>query len=123
MILPFLRKALAFLALAALFTLPNHPARASFSNPVAQNCSTTVSTSSATILAADPARRSLMIMNINSVNLGISLHGGTAAIGTNGTITLFPGGSVTFTGADVPHNAITGICASGTCQITCTEIR
>lgn len=99
------------------------PAQASPTAPEVFDRSTTVADSSAEILASSTLRRYLLIQNISSVNLGVNTANGTAAIGTAGTVTLFPGGSIEFTGKDVPQNAMKGICASGTCQITIIEVR
>lgn len=113
-----------FLPVFLLAFLAVNPARASITEPEAISCSTTVSNSSATILAADKKRRLLLIQNVDpDEDLGVNPQGGTAAIGTAGTVTLVPNASITFNGKDVPQNAMTGICESGTCQITCIEIR
>lgn len=112
---------LLYAAAILLFLL--QPAQASLTNPAAVNKSTTVTGSSSQILPADSSRRYLLIVNVCSQNIGISITGTTAAIGTAGTVTLFPGGSMEFTGRDVPQNALNGISASGTCGVTIWEIR
>lgn len=111
-----------FAALILIGLFP-YQAKADATNPEAASCSTTVGTSSASILVANKNRRYLLIQNVSSVNLGVSTHNGTAAIGTAGTVTLLPGGSIEFKDKDVPRNAMTGICASGTCQVTCIEVQ
>lgn len=98
------------------------PAFATFADPQLVNLSKSVSTA-AEIIPADRNRRYLLIQNVCASNIGISPTGTTPAIGTAGTVTLLPGGSLELTGVNVPHNAINAISASGTCGITIWEIR
>lgn len=98
-------------------------AGASIALPVAVSRSATVTTSSAQILPLDHTRRYLLVVNVCAVNVGINPTGGTAAIGSAGTITLFPGGSLEFTDYAVPRNAMTGIAASGSCPVTIMELQ
>jgi len=53
-----------------------------------------LSGASETLMAANSARRHLIIQNIAANNMGVNLAGGTAAIGTAGTITITPGGGL-----------------------------
>lgn len=114
--------AINFILMAALVAsvllMHASQAHASITNPVAIDYSTTVTTSSSQILPADPSRRYLLITNVCSDNIGISITGTAAAIGSAGTVTLFPGGSMEFTDQNVPQNALNGIAGSGTCAIT-----
>lgn len=107
----------------AFFVFAPPRAHASLTNPEAVNFSTSVSTASAQILPADPLRRYLLIQNPCTVNIGVNPTAGTAAIGSAGTFTLFPGGSWEFKDRDVPQNAMTAIAASGTCAVSIMEIR
>lgn len=99
------------------------PAGASVTLPAAVSFSTTVGAASAAILPANNARRYLLIQNVCASNIGINPTAGTAAIGTAGTFTLFPGGSWEFRDADVPRGAMTAISASGTCGISIIEMQ
>lgn len=58
------------------------------------NRSGTAGTTSATLAAANPARRGLEIQNISTNNLGVNEFGGTAAIGSAGTYTIAAGASM-----------------------------
>lgn len=99
-------------------------AHASQLSPSVWDRSTSVSTSSAAILPADNgSRRYLLIENVCTSNVGISVDSTTAAIASAGTVTLTPGGSLEFKAPDVPQNAFNAISASGTCAITIWEIR
>lgn len=84
--------------------------------------SRTVSSSSTELVPANKLRRYLLIQNIDdTINVGVN-PGGTAAIGTAGTITLLPGGSVVFEGEGIPQNAFNVISASGTPAVSVWEI-
>lgn len=89
-------------------------------SPSITDRSTSATTSSAAVLAANPQRRALLIQNISSVNVGIST--GTAAIGTAGTLTLAAGASLAFDGPTCPQDAFNAISASGTAPLTIWEI-
>lgn len=89
--------------------------------PTLYDRSTSATTSSTKILAANLNRRSLLIQNISAVNVGINIDAGTAVIGTAGTVTLLPYERMTAEGADCPKNAFTGISASGTAALTIWE--
>lgn len=53
-----------------------------------------LSGTSQTLMAANANRRHLLIQNVAANNMGVNLAGGTAAIGTAGTITLAAGASL-----------------------------
>ena len=65
-----------------------------------------LSGSSQTLMAANAAREILIIQNVAANNIGVNLAGGTAAIGTAGTITLPAGASLTLDNSP-PVGAIT----------------
>lgn len=65
-----------------------------------------LSGSSQTLMAANANREVLIIQNIAANSMGVNLSGGTAAIGTAGTITLPAGASLTFDNSP-PVGAIT----------------
>ena len=58
-------------------------------------------------------RSFLMIHNPGSANAGINPTGGVAAVGSAGTITLVPNGTMTFNIDGVPQNAITVVGTAG----------
>ena len=60
------------------------------------------------LMAANPARRSILIKN-GAANAGINLAGGTAALGGAGTITLAPFEGMYLDGGSCPLGAITAI--------------
>ena len=64
-----------------------------------------------TLMAANPARRSVLIKN-GASNTGVNLNGGTAAIGGAATLTLVPYEAMYLSGADCPLGAITLITTS-----------
>lgn len=84
--------------------------------------SVSVSTSSVEILPVNKRRRYLLIENVCANNVGIALSGTTAALGTAGTMTLFPGGALEFYEPVVPKNAFNAIAATGSCGLTILEI-
>lgn len=90
------------------------PASADKLNPVVENISVSVTTSSSTVIPARKGRRYLLIQNVGTVNVGVSI--GTASIGSAGTFTLLPDavGVLVFEGDFVPWNAFNAIAASGT---------
>ena len=71
------------------------------------DASGTVSTASTQALASNVSRQFLMIQNVstNSNNLGVTLDGTVAAIGSAGTITLAAGQGVIFQ-QNVPSGAV-----------------
>lgn len=69
---------------------------------------TSATGSSQTLMAANANRRAVMIKNGNS-NTGVSLTGGTAAIGGVGTFTLGPLEGIYLDGASCPTSTITVI--------------
>ncbi len=75
-----------------------------------------IGTSSVPILAANVARRYIIIQNISAVNIGVT-PGTTAAIGTEGTFTLTPGGSFVFESSTACTNAWQAIAASGASNV------
>lgn len=62
--------------------------------PTGTDRSGTATTSSTQLAAANPTRRGLNIQNIGANNIGVNEFGGTAAIGTAGTYTIVPQGSL-----------------------------
>lgn len=117
----------AILSLCVLITISAGIAGKAFASagaPALYDLSTTVGNSSATILSANNGlRKYLLIQNVGSSNLGINFDSNTAAIGTQGTVTLPQYGSLEFTGDHVPQNALKGICAGATCYVTIWELR
>jgi len=71
-----------------------------------------LSGSSQSLFAGDMTRHLVLIVNIGNANIGVNLTGGTAAIGSGGTATIVPNGSILL---DIfaPGNAITVIGTSG----------
>ncbi len=84
-----------------------------------------ITNASAQIVPANRRRKYLLIQNLDTLlKVGIN-PGGTAAIGSPGTITLLPGGTLTFEGNNgqaVPQNAFSAIAESGTPSLTVWEI-
>ena len=76
-----------------------------------------LSGSSQLLLAEQPSRGGLLIMNVGNANIGIAFAaaGGTAtaAIGSAGTYTMAPGQSFLPNGGIIPTNAIYVIGTSG----------
>jgi len=72
------------------------------------DCSGTIATGgssqSLVTAATSPQRGYLLLQNISSGNLGLK-EGTGASIGSAGTITVAPGGSIVFEGSFVPQNA------------------
>lgn len=62
--------------------------------PAGTDRSGTATTGSTQLAAANTARRGLNIQNIGANNIGINEFGGTAAVGTAGTYTIVPGGTL-----------------------------
>ncbi len=83
----------------------------------AVNRSGTAATSSGQLAPANPARRGLNIQNIGANNIGVNEFGGTAAIGSPGTYTVAPGGSVSIR----TTNQINAIAATAPTAYTATE--
>lgn len=81
------------------------------------NRSGTATTSSTQLAPANPARRGLNIQNIGANNIGVNEFGGTAAIGTAGTYTLAPGGSMSVR----TSNQVNVIAATASTAYTATE--
>jgi len=54
----------------------------------------TAATTSGTLAAANASRRGLNIQNIGANNIGVNEFAGAAAIGSPGTYTIAPGGSL-----------------------------
>lgn len=81
------------------------------------NRSGTAATSSGSLAAANPNRRGLTIQNIGANNIGVNEFGGAAAIGTAGTYTVVPGGSVSIS----TTNQVNVIAATGATPYTATE--
>ena len=106
------------------FLLVAAPAQASFI-PAAQGqlinrSSASLTTASLTIVAANPARKYLLIHNPSAVNYGCSF-GGTAAIGATGTVTLVPNQTLTIENSFIYTGALNCIAASGTNTIVVYE--
>ncbi len=74
--------------------------------------------SSQNLVPQDMTRVYLHIANVGNANVGINLLGGTAAIGTFGTIVLTANGSITYNTGSIPGNAISIIGTAGQ-PITC----
>jgi hypothetical protein len=70
-------------------------------------------TSSIQLIATNPDRHYLIIENVSSVNIGISIQPTAAAIGTAGTVTLVPNGSIVFEANFAATNGFNVIAASG----------
>jgi hypothetical protein len=81
------------------------------------NRSGTATTTSAQLAPANSARRSLNIQNIGANNIGVNEFGGTAAIGTPGTYTVVPGGSINVR----TSGQVNVIAATGNTPFTATE--
>jgi hypothetical protein len=91
-----------------------------------------LSGSSQQLLAQQPTRGALIIQNVGANNIGIrfvplaepdaagnvTLPAAAAAIGSAGTLTLFPGDSYEPTGGSIPINAI-NIIGTSTQPVTC----
>lgn len=69
-------------------------------------------TTSQAFIGANSSRHSLIIQNIGTANCGINPTGGTAAIGSAGTLTLVPNGS--YQPTSPTKSAITSICVTTT---------
>jgi len=92
-------------------------------NPTITDRSLALSTTSATILAANPSRHSIIMQNTDaSISIGIRPGGSAASIGAAGTLTLAAGASITFEGPNCPQDAFTAIAASGTPVLTIWEV-
>lgn len=85
--------------------------------PAGTDKSGSAATSSGQLAAANTARRGLNIQNIGANNLGINEFGGTAAIGTAGTYTVAPGGSINVR----TNRQVNVIAATGATAYTATE--
>jgi hypothetical protein len=69
--------------------------------------------SSQSLVSKDSTRSFILVHNPGSANIGVNPTGGTAAIGSAGTITLVPNGTMTFNIDGIPANAMTVIGTSG----------
>lgn len=85
--------------------------------PAGVDRSGTATTSSTTPIAANASRRGLNIQNVGSNNIGVNEFGGTAAIGSAGTYTIVPGGSLNVRTA----GAISVIAVTSSTAYTATE--
>ncbi len=72
---------------------------------------TSASGASQQIMAANASRHSLLIVNTGNANCGVNTTGGTAALGSAGTLTLTPAGS--FSPRIPTLSAVTVICTAG----------
>lgn len=70
------------------------------------------------LVPQDMTRKFILIENIGNANIGVNPTGGTAAIGTAGTLTIAAGATQTFNSASVPGNAMTVIGTSAQ-PVTC----
>jgi len=77
----------------------------------------TASTTSATLAAANTARRGLEIQNVGANNIGVNEFGAAAVIGAAGTYTLLPGATMRVK----TTRLITAIAATGATPYTATE--
>jgi hypothetical protein len=64
------------------------------------------------LMAANPARKVLIVQNVGTLAMAVNLTGGAAAINTGGSITLQPGGTITLD-TYPPTSAITAIGTAG----------
>lgn len=78
-----------------------------------------LSGASEALMPANAARKYLFIQNISANNMGVNLFGGTAAIGTAGTITLIPGASIELT--NYPSTAAINIIGTASDDVTAAE--
>lgn len=85
--------------------------------PAGTDRSGTAATTSGSLAPANTSRRALNIQNIGANNIGVNEFGGTAAIGTSGTYTIAPGGSLNVR----TNRAITVIAATSATAYTATE--
>lgn len=93
-----------------------------YASPLINDRSAALSTASAEVLPVNKRRRYLLIQNVGAVNVGVNILGGTAAIGTAGTVTLAPLGSLVFEQPGfVPTCGFSAIAASGTPGLTIWE--
>ena len=70
------------------------------------------------ILAVESGRKYLLIQNVSTEYIGISLTTATPSVSTSGvgglgTIVLAPGNGITFDTGNTPANALNGVAASG----------
>lgn len=86
--------------------------------PAGTDRSNTATTTAQTLIAANPARKSLKGQNVGVNNIGINEVGGVAAIGSVGTYTVAPGGSFTIN----TNRAVSLIAATGPTVFTATEV-
>lgn len=77
----------------------------------------TANTTGTQLAAANTARRGLNIQNVGANNLGVNEFGGAAAIGSAGTYTIAPGGSLNVR----TNRQINVIAATGATPYTATE--
>lgn len=77
----------------------------------------TATTTSAQLAPANASRRSLNVQNIGANNIGVNEFGTAAAIGTSGTYTVAPGGSLNVR----TNRQINVIAATGATPYTATE--
>lgn len=108
-----MKKLLAFLLLS--FLLFSQTASANYqpvyAGQLTDRGTSALTTSSLLVVPANSARKYLVIQNVGSVNVGCN-PGGTAAIGSKGTITLVPNGSWSFEANYIYTGAINCIAAS-----------
>lgn len=82
-----------------------------------KDASGNVSTVSTQALASNNSRQYLLIQNISANNLGFTVDGTTAAIGTPGTVTLAAGQGVIFQ-TNVPAGAVNVIGSASSTSYT-----
>lgn len=78
-----------------------------------------MSGSSQQLMAANASRKILIIQNIAAANIGVNLTGGTAAIGTAGTVTIVPGGNLILD--QYPPTSIITVIGTSTQSVTAME--
>lgn len=98
-------------------TNPINTSTTSSALPTGTDRSGTAQLTSGSLAAANPARRGLNIQNIGANNIGVNEFGGAAAIGTAGTYTIVPGGSLNVRTA----GAVTVIAVTAPTAYTSTE--
>ncbi len=70
------------------------------------------------LVPKDMTRNFLEIFNSGADNIGVNLTGGAAAIGSAGTDTIIPNGSMSFNVGSIPGNLITVVGTTGQ-PVTC----
>lgn len=80
---------------------------------IADHSISSLTGSSQSLVAQDMTRSFIMIENVGNNLVGVNPTGGTATIGSAGTFTINPSGSLTFSIDSIPGNAMTVTGTSG----------